>query len=63
MGGRIITLMFFNQKISQVVGAVEGRNGACLVGKDVGEALGIGKNGCKVDDDLNGCIEKGDVGD
>jgi 4-hydroxy-tetrahydrodipicolinate reductase len=59
MGGRIITLISSTKDI-KIVGAVE-QKGHALVGKDVGELLGIGKLDVKVDDDLNGCIEKGDV--
>jgi 4-hydroxy-tetrahydrodipicolinate reductase len=59
MGGRIITLISSTKDI-RIVGAVE-QKGHALVGKDVGESLGIGKLDVKVDDDLNGCIEKGDV--
>ena len=59
MGGRIITLISAAKDI-KVVGAVE-QEGHPLVGKDIGEALGLGRMGVRVDDDLGACIEKGDV--
>ena len=59
MGGRIITLINTAEGI-KLVGAVE-QKGHALVGKDVGEALGLGKLGVTVIDDLNACIDKGDV--
>lgn len=59
MGGRIIALISAAKDI-KVVGAVE-QKGHSLVGKDVGEALGLGRMGVRVDDDLGACIEKGDV--
>lgn len=59
MGGRIITLISAAKDI-KLVGAVE-RKGHALVGRDVGEVLGLGKLGVRIDDDLGACIEKGDV--
>jgi 4-hydroxy-tetrahydrodipicolinate reductase len=59
MGGRIITLISAAKDI-KLVGAVE-KKGHALVGKDVGEVLGLGKLGVKVGDDLGVCIDKGDV--
>ena len=59
MGGRIITLISAAKDI-RVVGAVE-QKGHALIGKDVGEALGLGATGVRIDDDLGACIEKGDV--
>jgi 4-hydroxy-tetrahydrodipicolinate reductase len=59
MGGRIITLISAAKDI-KLVAAVE-RMGHALVGKDVGEALGLGNLGVRVGDDLNACIAKGDV--
>ena len=59
MGGRIITLISAAKDI-RVVGAVE-QEGHALIGKDVGEALGLGATGVRIDDDLGACIEKGDV--
>jgi len=47
-GGRIITLISSTKDI-QVL-ALSSRRGMPLVGKDVGEALGIGKLDVKVDD-------------
>ena len=59
MGGRIITLMSAAKEV-RLVGAVE-RKGHPLVGKDVGEALGLGKLGVKIGDDLGACMALGDV--
>ena len=59
MGGRIITLISAAKDI-RVVGAVE-QKGHALIGKEVGEALGLGATGVRIDDDLGACIEKGDV--
>ena len=59
MGGRIITLISAVKDI-RVVGSVE-QKGHALAGKDVGEALGLGATGVRIDDDLGACIEKGDV--
>lgn len=59
MGGRIITLMSAAKEV-RLVGAVE-RKGHPLVGKDVGEALGLGKLGVKIGDDLSACMALGDV--
>ena len=59
MGGRIITLIAESDGI-EVAGAVE-RKGHPLVGKDVGEGLGFGRTGILIEDDLAGCIGKGDV--
>ncbi len=59
MGGRIITLISAAKDI-RVVGAVE-QKGHALIGKEVGEALGLGTTGVRIDDDLGTCIEKGDV--
>ena len=59
MGGQIITLINVAEGIN-LVGSVE-QKGHALVGKDVGESLGLGKLGVTVSDDLNACIDKGDV--
>lgn len=59
MGGRIITLMTAAKDI-KLVGAVE-KKGHALVGKDIGEVLGLGKLGIEVGDDLGACIGQGDV--
>ncbi|MFH1078706.1 MAG: 4-hydroxy-tetrahydrodipicolinate reductase [Pseudomonadota bacterium] len=59
MGGRIITLISAAKDI-KLVGAVE-KKGHALLGKDVGEAIGLGKLNVKIVDDLRACIDKGDV--
>ena len=59
MGGRIITLLSADDDI-KLVGAVE-QKGHVIIGKDIGESLGLGKTGIVVDDDTAACIEKGDV--
>jgi len=59
MGGRIITLLSADGSI-ELVGAVE-QKGHDLIGKDIGEKLGLGKTGVAVDDRLSACIDKGDV--
>jgi 4-hydroxy-tetrahydrodipicolinate reductase len=59
MGGRIITLIAETEGI-EVAAAVE-RKGHPLIGGDVGEGLGLGRTGIPIGDDLEGCIEKGDV--
>jgi len=59
MGGRIITLVHDDNRV-ELVGALE-REGHQLVGSDVGAYLGLGKTGVILEDDLNDCIERGDV--
>jgi 4-hydroxy-tetrahydrodipicolinate reductase len=59
MGGRIITLLAETEGI-ELAGAVE-RKGHPLIGRDVGEGLGLGRIGVLIGDDLAGWIEKGDV--
>ena len=59
MGGRIVTLIAETNGI-ELAGAVE-RKGHPPIGKDVGEGLGLGRTGILIEDDLAGCIEKGDV--
>jgi len=59
MGGRIISLLSADEGI-KLVGAVE-RKGHDLIGKDIGEKLGLRKTGVTVDDCLTACIDKGDV--
>lgn len=59
MGGRIISLMTADKDI-QLAGAVE-RVGHDLVGKDVGERIGLGKTGIIVTDNLAECAKNGDV--
>jgi 4-hydroxy-tetrahydrodipicolinate reductase len=59
MGGRIISLISGTDGI-ELVGAVE-RKGHPLIGKDVGEYLGLGANGVFLEDDLAKCVKTGDV--
>jgi 4-hydroxy-tetrahydrodipicolinate reductase len=59
MGGRIISLISAADGI-ELVGAVE-RKGHPLIGKDVGEYLGLGATGVLLDDNLAECIQNGDV--
>ncbi len=59
MGGRIISLIAETAGI-ELTGAVE-RAGHPLLGRDVGEGLGLGRIGVPIEDDLAGCIGKGDV--
>ncbi len=59
MGGRIISLMASTEGI-KLAGAVE-RPGHPLLGKDVGETLGLGTSGVTISGDLKDCIGKGDV--
>ncbi|MCX7817288.1 MAG: 4-hydroxy-tetrahydrodipicolinate reductase [Syntrophales bacterium] len=59
MGGRIISLIAASDDM-KVAGAVE-RKDHHLVGKDVGEALGLGKMGVLVADDISKVIDDGDV--
>jgi 4-hydroxy-tetrahydrodipicolinate reductase len=59
MGGRIICLLTETDGI-ELVGAVE-RKGHPLIGRDVGEGLGLGRTGVLIGDDLAGCIGRGDV--
>jgi 4-hydroxy-tetrahydrodipicolinate reductase len=59
MGGRIIALITAAKDV-KLVGAVE-RKGHPLVGRDVGEALGLGRSGVVVGDDLSACMVRGDV--
>jgi len=59
MGGRIITLLSGVEGIT-LVGAVE-RPGHSLLGKDIGEALGLGTLGVNVVDNLSKVLDKGDV--
>ncbi len=59
MGGRIVSLIAETDGI-ELAGAVE-RKGHPLIGKDVGEGLGLGRTGILIEDDLAGCIEQGDV--
>ena len=59
MGGRIISLIA-GDKDMQLAGAVE-QKGHDLVGKDIGEKLGLSKMGVIVDDNLEACAKNGDV--
>ncbi|MBN1366227.1 MAG: 4-hydroxy-tetrahydrodipicolinate reductase [Syntrophaceae bacterium] len=59
MGGKIISLIFDLEDIS-VVGAVEVSTHP-IIGRDVGQGLGLGKTGIIVSDKLADCIEKADV--
>jgi 4-hydroxy-tetrahydrodipicolinate reductase len=59
MGGRIISLIAGDKDI-QLAGAVE-QKGHELVGKDIGEKIGLGKMGVIVNDNLAGCAKNGDV--
>ncbi len=59
MGGRIITLIQDTEGIT-LAGAVE-QKGHRLTGTDVGDYLGLGKTGVVLEDDLNSCIQQGDV--
>jgi 4-hydroxy-tetrahydrodipicolinate reductase len=59
MGGRIVTLIAETAGI-ELAGAIE-RKGHPLIGRDVGEGLGLGRTGVLIGDDLAGAIECGDV--
>jgi 4-hydroxy-tetrahydrodipicolinate reductase len=59
MGGRIISLIAGTDGI-ELVAAVE-KKGHALIGKDVGEHLGLGTTGVILEDDLAKCVRKGDV--
>jgi 4-hydroxy-tetrahydrodipicolinate reductase len=59
MGGRIISLIAETRGI-ELAGAVE-RKGHPLIGRDVGEGLGLGRTGIIIDDDLASPIDHGDV--
>jgi 4-hydroxy-tetrahydrodipicolinate reductase len=59
MGGRIVTLLTKTDG-TRLVGAVE-RPGHSLLGKDIGEALGLGTLGITVSDDLSKALNDGDV--
>jgi 4-hydroxy-tetrahydrodipicolinate reductase len=59
MGGRIISLISAMDNI-KVVCAVEVA-GHPIIGRDVGQGLGLGRTGVLVEDKLLDCIDKGDV--
>jgi 4-hydroxy-tetrahydrodipicolinate reductase len=59
MGGRVAHLVTETEGI-ELAGAVD-KKGHPLIGKDIGERLGLGPTGIIIGDDLDGCIERGDV--
>jgi 4-hydroxy-tetrahydrodipicolinate reductase len=59
MGRRIISLIA-GDKDMQLTGAVE-QEGHELVGKDIGEIIGLGKMGINVNDNVASCAKYGDV--
>lgn len=59
MGGRIISLMSSTEGI-EFVGAVE-RDGHPMIGRDVGEILGLGKTGVMISGDFESAVKKADV--
>ena len=59
MGGRIATLIAETNGI-ELSGAVE-QAGHPFIGKDIGERLGLGPIGVVIEDNLAGCIDRGDV--
>ncbi|MCX5829278.1 MAG: 4-hydroxy-tetrahydrodipicolinate reductase [Deltaproteobacteria bacterium] len=59
MGGRISSLIAVSEGV-EVVAGVE-KKGHPVVGKDLGEMLGLGKSGKTIVDDLKKVIDSGDV--
>ena len=59
MGGKIISLISTTEDIN-VVGAVEVA-GHPIIGRDIGQGLGLGKTGILVCDKLADCIDQADV--
>jgi 4-hydroxy-tetrahydrodipicolinate reductase len=59
MGGKIISLISTMENI-RVVGAVEIAKHP-IIGRDMGQGLGLGKTGVLVRDKLSDCIDKADV--
>ena len=59
MGGKIISLISKSEDI-KVVGAVEVA-GHPIIGRDIGQELGLGKTNVLVSNKLSDCIEKADV--
>ena len=59
MGGRLVALLKETAGI-KLAGAIE-KTGHPLLGKDVGEGLGLGRTGITIGDDLEKCMEGGDV--
>ena len=59
MGGKIISLISTKDDI-KVVGAVE-LSGHPIIGRDIGQSLGLGNTGILVCDKLSDCIDQADV--
>ncbi|MCK9275346.1 MAG: 4-hydroxy-tetrahydrodipicolinate reductase [Syntrophales bacterium] len=59
MGGRISTLIASSGGI-EIAGAVETEGHSCI-GSDIGDILALGHMNVYIDDDLEKCIDKGDV--
>ena len=59
MGDRIINLISGTEGI-EVVGAVE-RKDHMVIGRDVGESIGLGKTGIVIEDDIKKSVLKSDV--
>jgi 4-hydroxy-tetrahydrodipicolinate reductase len=59
MGGKIINLISTTDGI-RVVGAVE-VSGHPIIGRDIGQSIGLGNTGILVCDKLSDCIDKADV--
>jgi len=59
MGGRIISLLSAVEGM-ELTGAIE-QKGHDLIGKDIGEKLGLGTMGVIIHDDIMECVEKGNV--
>ena len=59
MGGKIISLISATESI-RVVGAVEVSRHP-IVGRDIGQGLGLGKTGILASDKLSDCIDQADV--
>ena len=59
MGGKIISLISTTEGIS-VVGAVEAARHP-IIGRDIGQGLGLGKTGILACDKLSDCIDQADV--
>jgi 4-hydroxy-tetrahydrodipicolinate reductase len=59
MGGKVINLISTTDNI-RVAGAVE-VSGHPIIGRDIGQSLGLGNTGILVSDNLADCIDKADV--
>jgi 4-hydroxy-tetrahydrodipicolinate reductase len=59
MGGKIISLISKSEDI-KIVGALEVARHP-IIGRDIGQGLGLGKTGIMVSDKLSDCIEQADV--